>query len=144
MTEFYSDPETKVLNLYLLCWEWHKFAIHMFIFICKIFAHICLTLLNFVNTWRCQSSTFLTFDKRTRESTIASEIICEDRDINLFFAFLRSREWREFPFPGIPVGINLIFSRSTLRNHFLFLVLVSKHEIDRKVFPFLSQKWDFH
>ena len=36
-----------------------------------------------------------------------------------------------------------MFSRSTLRNHFLFLVLVSKHEIDRKVFPFSSRKMRF-
>ena len=42
-----------------------------------------------------------------------------------------TREWREFPFPGIPVRISLIFSRSTLRNQFLFLVLISNHEIDK-------------
>ena len=47
----------------------------------------------------------------------------------------QSREWREFPFPGIPVRIRLIFSCSTLRNHFLFLVLVSIHEIDKKNIP---------
>ena len=52
---------------------------------------------------------------------------------------LETREWREFPFPGIPVRISLIFSRSTLRNHYLFLVLVSKHEIDKKIFPFSSR-----
>ena len=39
---------------------------------------------------------------------------------------------REFPFPGIPVRISFNFSRSTSRNEFLFLVLVSKHEIDQK------------
>ena len=37
----------------------------------------------------------------------------------------------------------LNFSRSTLRNHFLFLVLVSKHENDKIVFPFSSRKMRF-
>ena len=63
---------------------------------------------------------------------------------NLSEEYGGNREWREFPFPGIPVRISFIFSRSTSRNEFLFLVLVSKHEIDRKVFLFSSQKWYFH
>ena len=33
--------------------------------------------------------------------------------------------------------------RSTLRNHYLILVLVSKHDIDRNIFLFSSQKGDF-
>ena len=39
--------------------------------------------------------------------------------------------------------ISLVCSRSALRNHFLFLVLTLKHEIDRKVFPFSSGKMRF-
>ena len=35
--------------------------------------------------------------------------------------------------------ISLFFSRSTLRNHFLFPVLVSRHEIDKRIFPFSSR-----
>ena len=46
---------------------------------------------------------------------------------------------REFPFLGIPVRINLIFSRSTLRNHFQFLVCFSKHKMKIKNFPFSSR-----
>ena len=55
-----------------------------------------------------------------------------------------TKEWREFPFPGIPVRISLIFSRLTLRNYCLFLVLVSKHEIDKKYSRSRLEKWDFH
>ena len=80
-------------------------------------------------------------------------------EIQIFiFSCSHCREWREFPFLGIPVRIRLIFSRSTLRHNFLFLVLVSKHEIDKEEFPFSSrntrlikknsrsrlEKWDFH
>ena len=44
---------------------------------------------------------------------------------------LSERE-ENFPTPRIPVRISLIFPRSTLRNLFLFFVLVSKNEIDKK------------
>ena len=59
--------------------------------------------------------------------------------------------------PGILVKISLICSCLTLRIYFLFLVLVSKHKIDRMIFSILSRntrfkerysrsrlkKWDF-
>ena len=44
----------------------------------------------------------------------------------------------EFSFLEISVKVSL-FSRSTLRIHFQFFGFVEKHEIDRKIFSFLSQ-----
>ena len=55
------------------------------------------------------------------------------------FSILQSRAWQEFSFSKILVKISFIFSRPTLRNPFLFLLLVSKHEIDRQIFSFLSR-----
>ena len=54
------------------------------------------------------------------------------------------RVWWEFSFPRIPVRISFIFSRSTLRNNCLFLVLLSKHEIDKKYTRSRLEKWNFH
>ena len=70
--------------------------------------------------------------------------------------FGQIRECREFSFSGILVRITFICSCSTLRVHFLFLVTVEKYEIDKKIFfltlkheieriilSFLSQKMRF-
>ena len=55
------------------------------------------------------------------------------------FRFLCIRDQREFSIPGILVRISFIFSRVTMRFHFIFLVPFSKHEILKEKISFSSQ-----
>ena len=49
------------------------------------------------------------------------------------------RDQREFSIPGILARISFIFSRSTMRFHFVILVPFSKHEILKEKIPFSSR-----
>ena len=62
---------------------------------------------------------------------------------SMFYWSMWYREWGEFPFPGIPVRISLICSRSTMRNDFLFLVLVSTHEKSFSISRSRLDTWDW-
>ena len=51
-----------------------------------------------------------------------------------------SERLRDFSFSKILVRISFIFSRSDLRNNFVFLFLVSNYQIYREIFLLASQK----
>ena len=50
------------------------------------------------------------------------------------------RAWQKLSFSKISLRISFVKSCLTLTNHFLFRVLFSKHEIDRKIFLFSNHK----
>ena len=54
-----------------------------------------------------------------------------------------TRDQREFSIPGILARISFIFSRSTMRFHFVILVPFSKHEILKEKIPFSSRTLRF-
>ena len=60
-------------------------------------------------------------------------------DIYLLIMILSLRDQRVFSIPGILARISFIFSRSTMRFHFVILVPFSKHEILKEKIPFSSR-----
>ena len=52
---------------------------------------------------------------------------------------VQPRDQREFSIPGILARISFIFSRSTMRFHFVILVPFSKHEILKEKISFSSR-----
>ena len=70
---------------------------------------------------------------------ISASTLHHQRIISASSVHPQHRDQREFSIPGILARISFIFSRSTMRFHFVILVPFSKHEILKEKISFSSR-----